>query len=724
MPRKPIVTELGLIVGIDVVGLVLALLLWRDVSVRDAGPPAVRRLGSALERAVRAFLWQEYRLIALATLSLVVLASVAGSTLADGSEGFSRLEGVFWVAAGLCLGAFGASLSGHVATVLGVRASARVTAATATSLNRALGVAVRATGAATLFGETLSVLGSGGLFGLLYAIKGGFASPAAQALPLAAHAVALLPSFALGASLAALVMQRGGGAFHAASGVGADQTGEREAGLDHDDARNPAVIAELVGDHVGASATRIVDGFASASVANCAALIIGAALSVDASASDPLLLPALPLVLRAFGVIASGFGLFLVRSDEESNLALAFLRGYSSSAVIALVGIAGTTFWLFGEHFLPVCASGVLGLLAVLLASHASSWRFGRRSFALRDASDGLRIGAGAVVAAGLGTGLESAILPISIFGGAACVVSRIGAESSLAGGAGICALVFSISALSLAPFVLALAAFGSVADGARGIASLSNADAEQRRRASRLDDAGFVGGSGARRFAILSSALSVLLTAWALGAGARGIGALPTGASESSVLFWFAAVGAAVGLAYTGSVARAAMRGAREVSAEVERQLRGFPREHGAAQVPADYTPSYKSCVDLLTAVSLRRALPPIGFALLAPITLGLLLRVCYRGAPHELVSRGLIAFVIASALTALTGALCLDAARGTLGSLRRANRAKDGTGAASTSLSADSLSDIFGNAAAPALLLLVKTTAALALVVTHFLS
>jgi len=722
-PRKPIVTELGLIVGIDVVGLVLALLLWRDVSVRDAGPPAIRRLGSALERAVRAFLWQEYRLIALATLGLVVLAAGAGMRL-DGGDGLGRFEGVFWTAAGLCLGAFGASLSGHAATVLAVRGSSRAAAAAVNGVNGALGVSMRATGAATLLAETLSVLGNGCLFGLLYAIKGGFALPSAQALPLAARAVALLPSFALGASLAALVMQRGGGTFHAASGVGSDQTGEREAGLDHDDARNPAVIAELVGDHVGASATRIVDGFASSSVANCAALLIGVALAAATSAREPLLLPALPLVLRAFGVLASAFGIFLVRSDEESSLSLAFMRGYLSSAVIALVGVAGTTFWLFGENFLAVFASGALGLIAALLAAHASSLQLGRRTSAQRDTNEGLRVGTGAVVAAGLGVGLESALLPISVFGVAALGVARLGAESSLAGGASICALVFVLAALSLAPFVTAIAALGSVADGARGIASLSNAQPELRRRSARLDDASFAGGSVARRYAILGGTLSTLLIAWALIEGVRGNDALATGVSEGAVLVWCGALGAAVALGYAGSVVRAAVRGAREVSAEVERQLRGFPREHGSAQIPADYTPSYKSCVDLLTTGSLRQALTPIALALLAPVGLGVLLRVFARESASALVSRGLMAFVVVAALTALACALCLDAARAAVAGLRRESRTKDSTGAATTSLSADSWSDIFGNAAAPALSLLVKTTAAAALVVTHFLS
>jgi len=718
-PRKPIVTELGLIVGIDVVGLVLALMLWRDVSVRDAGPPALRRIGGALERAVRAFLWREYRLIALATLGVAVVAASASAARWDGGDGFSRFEGAFWTVAGLCSGAFGASLSGHVATVLAVRGSTRAAAAAAKGVNGALGVAMRASGAAALFGETVSVLGNTCLFGLVYAIKGGFALPSAQALPLAARAVALLPSFALGASLAALVMQRGGGAFHAASGVGSDQTGEREAGLEHDDARNPAVVAELVGDHVGASATRIVDGFASSSVANCAALLVGVGLSVATSANEPLLLPALPLVLRAFGVIATAFGVFLVRSDEQSSLSIAFARGYVSTAVIALVGIAGTTFWLFGEQFLPICASGALGLISVLFAAQLSSLPLGRRSSALRDTNDGLRVGTGAVVAAGLGAGFESAVLPIALLGAAALAVARLGTESKLAGGAGICGLVFALAALAVAPFALTVAAVGSVADGARGIASLSNAEPDLRRRSARLDDAGFAGAGVARRYAILAGALSALLIAWALG-GAHGIDVLPPGTGEAPVLVWSGALGAAVVLAYAGSVARAAVRGAREVSAEVERQLRGFPREHGSAQIPTDYTPSYKSCVDLLAVSSLRQVLPPIGLALLAPIAVGVLLRFC----AHELVSRGLVAFVVVAALTALASALCLDAARSALGSLRRANRMKDGTAASATSLNADSWSDIFGNAAGPALSLLVKATAAVALVVTHFLS
>jgi K(+)-stimulated pyrophosphate-energized sodium pump len=717
------VTELGLIVGIDVVGLALALLLWRQVTLRDAGPPAIRRLGSALERAARAFLWQEFRLIAVATFVLVVLASVVSGTLAETQGTITRLETAFWTAAALFLGAFGASISGYVATILAVRGSVRAVAAAASSVDAALSVAMRAAGAAGLCGEALSMLGVGSLFGLVYAIKGGFALANEHSSPLAAHVALLLPSFALGATAAALVMQRVGGAFHAASGVGSDQAGERDAGLDHDDARNPAVVAELVGDHVGASATRIVDGFASASVANAAALIIGAALSAAAPESDPLVLLALPLVVRAFGVIASAFGVFLVRSDEVSSLSSALLRGYLSTGVIALVGLAGALFWLLGEHFLPVFATGALGLVSVLLAAHVLGLRLGRRGTTIRDANEGLRIGGGALIAAGLGAGLETTLLPAAILGVSALLSVRIGAQTGLPAGTELCLLVFALAALSVAPYVLSVATLGSIADGARGVASMSNAEGELRRRSARLDDAGFVGAAVARQYAIFSGALSSLLIAWAIAGEAHTGTPSTTGVTESSALAWCGALGAAVVLGYAGSVARASVRGAREVSAEVERQLRGFPREHGIAQIPADYTPSYKSCVELTTAVSLRRALGPIAGGLAAPVVLGVALRLLYRSFAPELVTKGLAWFVVVASVTGLCVALSLDATRATLGSVRRANRVRDGASGFSTSITADALSDIFGNAAAPALQLLVKATAAAALIVTPFL-
>jgi len=716
------VIELGLVVGIDVVGLLLALLMWRGVSVRDAGPAALRRLGSALERAARAFLWQEYRLIAIAIGALLVPTVVVAATIDVGAGPVSRLAVAFWGAAGVCLGALAGTLSGFVATVLAVRGSVRAAAATGEGIDSALGIAMRAGGAASLLAETLSGLLVAALFGLLFAIQGGFTLPAEQAFALCRHVVLILPGFALGATVSALVLQRGGGAFHAAGGVGSDQAGEREAGLDHDDPRNPAVVAELVGDHVGASATRAVHGFASASVANVAAAMIGVSLS--GKGSDPLMWFALPLVVRAFGVIASLFGVILVRSDETSNLSSALLRGYLSTAAISLSGLWGISYWLFGDHFLPVFASAALGLVVMLLAAHALGLRLGRRDGVMRDSNDAVRVGGGALIAAGLGAGLETALLPVSIVGAALLTALSIGSHGSLGSGLELSALVFVLAAISASPFVSAVETLGSIADCARGVASMIHADSEAKRRSSRLDDAGFFGSAVARRYSVFSSALSSLLIAWAIAAQARAVAAnSPPSLGASSSLAWCAALGAVVVLGYAGSVARAAARGAREVAAEVERQLRGFPREHGIAQVPLEYTPSYKSCVELTTTVALRRALLPIATGILVPVLLGLGLRLVFLGPARELVPQGLSWFVVAASLTGLCAALALDAARAMLGSVRRANRGRESGHAFSSSVTADAWSDIFGNAASPALQLLVKATAAAALIITPFL-
>ena len=713
-------TELGLIVGIDVVGLMLALLMWRGVSVRDAGPSSIRRLGSALERAARAFLWQAFRLIAISTLILGAIAVALSTSLGAASATLSRLEIGFWTAAGLCLGALGAAACGYLSTLLAVRGSARTAAASASSVDAALAVAMRAAGSAALLGETLSGLCVASLFGLLYAIKGGFAHPAELALPVALQAVRVLPSFALGAAVTALVLQRGGGAFHASSGVGADQAGERDAGLDHDDPRNPAVVAELVGDHVGASATRNLDAFASACVANVAALIIGATLASVAPESDPLTLLALPLVVRAFGVVASAFGVCLVRSDEASSLSAALLRGYVSTGVIASAGIAGTSYWLLGEHFVPACAAGALGLVSVLLAAHTLTLSLGRRSQAVRDASDSLRLGSGALVASGLAAGFETALMPIAILGGAAAACAAIGSHSGMRSGAPTCLLVFVSAALSVAPYVLSVATLGPIADCARGMANMSNADSQIKRRSTRLDDAGFLGAAVARQYAVCSSALSSLLVAWAIfGRASAG----ETSALATWSLAWCGAIGAAVVLGYAGAVARAVVRGARDVAAEVERQLRGFPREHGVAQVPADYTPSYKGCVELTSTVSLRRALPALAIYVACPGLLGLALPLLFRGLSADAGAIGLAGFVVVAALTGLCFSLAFDAARASVGAVRRVNRGREGGNGFATAITADALSDIFGNAAAPALQLIVKATAAAALVIAPLL-
>jgi Na+/H+-translocating membrane pyrophosphatase len=243
------VTKLALILAIHVGGLVFAAVLARWLLGRDAGGAEVRRVAGAVQRAGDAFLWQELRLVGIAVGALAI-ASFSLHALLGRAPAFGRIEAAFWATLGLLFGALGACAVARAAVRLAQRASSRAVAAARTSLDRALSVSVRAGGAAGLLVETLAATGLLFVFGLLYAMKGGASAAPQAAGELVGSIAALLPGYAFGAAAAALILQRGGATYHTAADVGADLAGER-CGADHDDARNPAVVADLVGDHVG-----------------------------------------------------------------------------------------------------------------------------------------------------------------------------------------------------------------------------------------------------------------------------------------------------------------------------------------------------------------------------------------------------------------------------------------------------------------------------------------
>jgi Na+/H+-translocating membrane pyrophosphatase len=720
-PRNPIVIEFGLILGIDIAGLAFALLLGRSLGLGDAGSPAMRRLAGAIERAARAFLWREYRLVAVAAGVLVVGAIALNTATGPRPGALPRLENAFWTVVGVIAGAALASLTAHVATLFSLRSSVRAAAAANISMDKCLSGAMRASGAGSLVGETLSALGVASLFGAVYAVKGGFALPQAQSLELLARVVWLLPGFLVGAASAALIIQRGGGTYHAAAGIGADHAGERDAGLEHDDPKNPAVLSELVGDHVGAVATRAVDAFVSGTAANIAALVLGASMIRDAE-SNALALILLPLVVRAFGVIGSAFGMMLVRTNEAGSVAGALFRGYLSTVSVTLVGTAGTLFWVLGERWGSLTVACAAIAVAVGGAACALKFRLSRRSFVLTDASDSLRVDGGTAASAALGAGLQTVVLPMCLLAGAGLLAMRAGSGSDFRGAEAISLLTWTTTVLACSPYALAVGALGPSVDTARAIAAMTDSGGDAKRRIARVDDSGFIGSAVARQYLSLSSALSTLLAALALEHLTET--ALPSNYAASTSVVWCAALGACLVLAYSGGVARSATRVAREIAAEVERQLRGFPREHGVAKVPSDYTPSYKTCIDLAASASLKKLLAPALQSLLAPFALGFALKVLYRSTEPRLAISSLMWFVAASSITALGATLSVDATRTALGLVRRANRSREAAGGFGASISADALGDVFGNSAGPAAQLLVKATAGAALVLAPFLT
>src|SRR5262249_54540413 len=137
------------------------------------------------------------------------------------------------------------------------------------SMNNALQTALRGGAVSGFFVVGMSLLGVAGLFTLVRAM--GITNDVAQ-IPL------LIVGYGFGASMVALFAQVGGGIYTKAADVGADLVGKVEAGIHEDDPRNPAVIADLVGDNVGDCAGRGADLFESTAAENIGAMILAAAL--------------------------------------------------------------------------------------------------------------------------------------------------------------------------------------------------------------------------------------------------------------------------------------------------------------------------------------------------------------------------------------------------------------------------------------------------------------
>lgn len=716
--------EIGLILGINIAGLGCALLLARWVLARDPGSAESRRIAGAVRRAAQQLLWREYRLVAAGVLGIAVLAFAVHGYLAHSGKAPGSIESAFWTTVAVGLGAACTCAAAHAGALLALGASPRTVAAARVGLDRALGVAVRAGGAVALMTQALCSLGVLLLFGLVFAMKGGLKLAPAEAATLGAYVASILPGFAVGAAAAALVLQRGGATFHVASDVGADVAGERDAGLEHDDPRNPAVVADLVGDSVGLAAVRAADLFASSAVASVTAVYLAARLlaATPDQAAALLALVALPLVIHAFGIIASAFGVIATRADEPGNPAAAVHRGHATTAVIALGSIAGAALWLLGEQYwFRFFSAGAIGLGAAAAVAYAARYRTARGMTPLREVLDSLRIGDPGAVGHGLGLGLEAAVLPMAVVGAAIAAAWQLGVGSGLVGGGLVAAATALMAMLGAAPYVLAVGTLGPIVDNARGILSMAPAGAtgDTQQRTGRLDDAAFGTATMSQTYLIVVGCSSALFVAITLHAPPGGSAAL-----SPPVVLGTAALGVGVVLAYAGSAIRVSMRGARAVALEVERQLRGFPRERGMAKVPRDYTPSYRSCIDLTARAATRGLLAPIAAVVLVPPVLALCLDLAYRTGSPGVAFESLVSFAVATALTGFAAALVADGVRGSLGAARRAARPRGSVSGFAAAVSGDAIADLLGNAAGPAAHLLVKLAAVACLAVAPFLT
>jgi len=455
----------------------------------------------------------------------------------------------------------------------------------------------------------LSILGIGCLL-LLYSWMAGGLS--VEALESAGVLEELVP-FGLGASLAALFAQLGGGIYTKAADIGADLVGKVEQGIPEDDPRNPAVIADQVGDNVGDCAGRGADLFESFSDNIIGMMILGLAFAARYGLSGVLF----PLVAESVGVLSTIVAVLLIREGGEP------VRTINASLLAAGV-INAVAFYLLAVHLLgdpSIFLAALLGLAASLFVGLIVQYYTGTGYRPVREIADSSRFGPALDVISGLSVGMESSFLPFIV------ISVVVVASYWLAGLYGIAAATVGI--LSTTGIIMASDTFGPISDNAAGIAEMSGLSEEVRDSLDVLDAVGNTTKAITKGYAMACAVLSafVLFAAYLEVAGLAEA-QVRVDIAEPEVLVGLI-LGGVLAFLFSAMAIREVGRTAGEMVEEVRRQFREIPGlRKGEAK------PDYARCVDIATRRALRGMVLPTLITLAAPVAVGLWLGVKPLGA------------------------------------------------------------------------------------------
>jgi K(+)-stimulated pyrophosphate-energized sodium pump len=648
--------------------------LSHDRGVRNS---AMEDIARAVRDGAHAFLRRQYRTVGLLAIVVGVglfVVNCVGKGVAAAIE----------LTVAFAIGAAFSATAGWWAMFVSVRANVRVAEAARESARTALALALRGGAAAALPVVAASLVGIAALF----AVFGGIESPLAVPYRII--------GFAFGASLVALFAQLGGGIYTKAADIGADLVGKVEKGIPEDDPRNPAVIADLVGDNVGDCAGRGADIFESAAAENIGAMILGVAIYPVFGQSGVLF----PLVCGAFGLLASIAGVLLARGEDPMR---AITRGHLATLVLAAGGLWITVRWLLADSPWLLLA-GLIGLVASFLFALVTRYYTGLRHRPVRWIAKSSVTGPTTNVISGLAVGLESTAVPVlivclALFGSYACGVHALPKTH----GAGLYGTaIATVGMLSSVGYVLSIDMFGPITDNAGGFVEMAHAEPAIREKTDRLDAVGNTTKATTKGYAIGSAALAAFLLFSAY-------------LEEASIVrvdlvklpvFLAALIGATVVFCFAGLAIRAVVRDANAVIEEVRRQFDEAPGILTGTDLPA-----YGRCVDVVTAGALRGMVAPGVLAVAAPVVVGLLL-----GA--EAVAGVLIAGTIAGILLASsmnTGGGAWDNAKKLIETGAYGGK---GSPVYKAAVVGDAVGDPLKDTAGPSLHVLIKLLATVALV------
>ena len=714
---------LWLIIGVSVAGLAFALLLSRRVLALDRGTPAMQRISNAIQEGAEAYLARQYKTIALLSVVVAVLIYVgyaffrpaeAGS--AESGAAISGATLALYTTGAFLLGAVCSGIAGYMGMWVSIRTNIRTAAAATHSLNAALQAALRGGAVSGLFTVAMSLIGVAGMFALLGLLQpAGYTSDQwLRRIPF------LIVGFGFGASFVALFAQLGGGIYTKAADVGADLVGKVEAGIPEDDPRNPAVIADLVGDNVGDCAGRGADLFESTAAENIGAMILGVLLFPFFGVKGVLF----PLVVGAVGLLASIVGVLVVRTSGDEDPMSALNRGFYVTSAIVAAALFGLCRWLLTGPNVPAeawwhyFACAMIGLATafafVYITQYYTEYRY-RPVLSIADAS---QTGPATNIIAGLAVGMESTVLPVLTVAVAIVSSYYMGRTSGLVNTAGepigglFGTAVATMGMLGTAGYILAMDVFGPITDNAGGIVEMSEQPDSIRDKTDRLDAVGNTTKALTKGYAIGSASLAAFLLFSAYLDEVRGLTGQELAVNLAKPQVFVAGLLGAMLVFWFSSLAMTAVRrAAQSVITEVRRQFREMPGIMQGTQQP-----DYGRCVDIVTVGALKAMVVPGALVVFFPIVVGLVFKTVGIGA--EAVAAFLMVATIAGILMAVflnNGGGAWDNAKKYIETGHYGGKRSEAHKAA---VVGDTVGDPFKDTAGPSLHVLIKLLATITLV------
>ena len=712
----------------SLLALLLAWYFYRQMMRESEGTPAMQKIASHVRQGAMSYLKQQYKIVGLVFLALVVLFSVM-------AYGFNLQNS--WVPIAFLTGGFFSGLSGFLGMKTATYASARTANAARNSLNKGLRVAFRSGAVMGLVVVGLGLFDISFWYLLLDAfIPADIYAPTAKLCMI----TTTMLTFGMGASTQALFARVGGGIYTKAADVGADLVGKVEAGIPEDDPRNPATIADNVGDNVGDVAGMGADLYESYCGSILATSALGAAAFV-ASGDVEMQYKAVvaPMLIAAVGIVLSIIGIFAVRTKENATireLLKALAIGTNLSSVLIALSTFGILYLLELDNWFWISCSVIIGLLVGIVIGQSTEYYTSQSYKPTQRVSEAGLTGPATVIISGLGLGMLSTAIPVlAVVAGIICSFLFASGFDFNNVGMGLYGIgIAAVGMLSTLGITLATDAYGPIADNAGGNAEMSGLGKEVRKRTDALDSLGNTTAATGKGFAIGSAALTGLALLASYVEEIK-IGLLRLGetvltfsdgkaievskASFSDFMIYYDVtlmnpkvlagmfLGSMMAFMFCGLTMNAVGRAAGHMVEEVRRQFREIP---GILTGKAE--PDYARCVAISTKGAQHEMVTPSLLAIIAPILTGLIFGV--TGVVGLLIGGLSTGFVLAIFMANSGGAW--DNAKK---HIEEGNHGGKGSEAHKATVVGDTVGDPFKDTSGPSLNILIKLMSMVSIVV-----